>query len=404
MVPWIQSAPKPWLTQVQKPWLKQNQQNNAAPAGIKGWQGGGQVVKGWQNGGGKGWQNGGGKGWQGGPPNWQGGGKGWPSGPQNWPSTQRKPPPSVPQNFQVDQFMRYMGTVSFYHKWKGYGFIDVTEKGVVPQDRLFVHWRNIQSDDRYPFLVKGVEVEFGVQKFQDKFNWVTTLRGKDVSLVGGTNIAMQDDIDSQEKEFVGGQHLRYTGTLKFFDPRKGFGYVTMDQGYDVPADVPGDLKIETVEVNAAGQRPTHMRDLPVEFGIYKRANPPAKGGASGIFLVYNMTLPGGHPLTQDALENRITMGAQSYSGTVAIWNWRQGWGFIRADPLTVLPPRVVTKLAQQQQAAIARGRKVSADEKMFYFRRVDVLEGLNPTRDMQVTFQLYIDDKGVGACDVVSFG
>jgi cold shock CspA family protein len=290
--------------------------------------------------------------------------------------------------------------VSFYHKWKGYGFIDVTQKGVVPQDRLFVHWRNIQSDDRYPFLVKGVEVEFGVQKFQDKFNWgVTTLRAKEVSLVGGTNIAMQDDVDAQEKEFVGGQHLRYTGTLKFFAPGRGFGYVTMDQGYDVPPDVPIELKVETVEVNASGQRPMPMRDLPVEFGIYKRPK-----GALSTFLVYNMTLPGGHPLTQDALENRITMGSQSYSGSVAIWNWRQGWGFIRADPLTVLPPRVVTKLAQQQQAAIARGRKVTADEKMFYFRRTDCLEGLNPVRDMQVTFQLYIDDKGVGACEVVSFG
>jgi cold shock CspA family protein len=381
MVPWIQASPKPWLNQVQKPWLKQNQHVSAAPAGPKGWQGYG---KGCQSGGGKG------KGWQSGFQN-------WPSGPQNW--TQRKPPPSVPQNFQVDIHMRYMGTVSFYHKWKGYGFIDVTQKGVVPQDRLFVHWRNIQSDDRYPFLVKGVEVEFGVQKWQDKFNWgVTTLRAKEVSLVGGTNIAMQDDVDAQEKEFVGGQHLRYTGTLKFFAPGRGFGYVTMDQGYDVPPDVPLELKVETVEVNASGQRPMPMRDLPVEFGIYKRPK-----GATSTFLVYNMTLPGGHPLTQDALENRITMGSQSYSGSVAIWNWRQGWGFIRADPMTVLPPRVVTKLAQQQQAAIARGRKVTADEKMFYFRRADCLEGLNPARDMQVTFQLYIDDKGVGACEVVSF-
>jgi len=291
--------------------------------------------------------------------------------------------------------MRYTGTVSFYHKWKGYGFIEVAQKGIVPQDRLFVHWRNIQSDDRYPFLVKGLEVEFGVLKWQDKFAWgVTTVRAKFVTLVGGTNIAMQDDVDAQEKTFVGGQHLRYTGTLKFFNPRIGFGYVTMDQGYDVDAAVPHELRVETTEVNAGGQRPLPMKDLAVEFGIWITL----RGG----YKVYNMTLPGGHPLTQDALENRITMGPASYQGSVAIWNWRHGWGFIRADPSCMLPPRVATKLAQQQQAAVARGKRVSLDDKMFYFRRADCMQGENIRKDMQVSFQLYIDDKGVGASEVIN--
>merc|ERR1719265_2150595 len=162
----------------------------------------------------------------------------------------------------------------------------------------------------------------------------------------------------------------------------------MDQGYDVPPEVPNDLKIETVEVNAGGQRPMPMRELPVEFGIYKRQK-----GPSSVFLVYNMTLPGGHPLTQDALENRITMGSQSYTGAVAIWNWRQGWGFIRCDASTVLPPRVSAKLAQQQQATQARGKKITA-EKMLYFRRGDVQTGAQIKQGAQATFQLYIDDKG----------
>lgn len=308
----------------------------------------------------------------------------------------RKPPPSLPASFNVDPNMRYTGTVSFYHKWKGYGFIDLDEKGVVPQDRLFVHWRNVQSDDRFPFLVKGLEVEFGLLKAQDRFNWnITTVRAKFVTLAGGTNIALQDDVDAQEKEFVGGQHLRYTGTLKFFDPRPGFGYVTMDQGYDVDPAVPSDLRIETSEVNSAGKRALPMRNLAVEFGIFKTTK--------GRYQVYNMTLPGGHPLTQDALENRITMGSQNYQGTVVIWNWRHGWGFIRAEPHSVLPPRVVTKLAQQAQAARARGRRnINDDEKMFYFRKDDCMQGVQPRKDMFCSFQLYIDDKGVGAAEVIS--
>lgn len=317
----------------------------------------------------------------------------WQTNPPWQPMHQRRPPPSLPPNFQIDPDARYTGTVSFYAKWKGYGFIDVSQPDVAPNGRLFVHWRNLQSDDRYPFLVKGLEVEFGLLKVQEKFNWkqVTTLRAKEVTLVGGTNIAMQDDVDAQTKTFVGGQHLRYTGTLKFFSPRHGFGYVVMDQGYDVDASVPSELRVETSEVNAGGKRPVPMENLSVEFGIWKTL----RGG----YKVYNMTLPGGHPLTQDALENRISMGNQTYRGEVAIWNWRHGWGFIRCDNSTVLPPRVSAKLAQQQQAAQARGRKITA-EKMFYFRRGDTQPSLDIHQGLQVIFQLYIDDKGAGAAEV----
>lgn len=359
MVPWVPMQQnwqaKPWAP-VQKPWLKQNQMQNQGyqPSWKPSFQ-----------------------------PAWQ---KGGPS--------MRKPPPSIPASFTVDQNQRYTGTVNFYHKWKGYGFVEVAQKGVVPNDRLFIHWRNIQSDDRFPFLVKGLEVEFGLVKQQDKFNWnVTTVRAKEVTLVGGTNIAMQDDVDAQEKTFVGGQHLRYTGTLKFFHPRPGFGYVVMDQGYDVDPSVPSELRVETAEVNAGGRRPLPMQNIAVEFGIWKTQR--------GKFEVYNMTLPGGHPLTQDALENRISMGNATYTGVVAIWNWRQGWGFIRGEQTMLLPPRVNAKLAQQQQAAQARGKKITA-EKMFYFRRNDCIAMFNPQRDQPVAFQLYVDDKGVGASEVMS--
>lgn len=44
--------------------------------------------------------------------------------------------------------------------------------------------------------------------------------------VGGLNIALQDEMDANEKFFVGGQHLRYTGTLKFYSPRRDTGHRT----------------------------------------------------------------------------------------------------------------------------------------------------------------------------------
>ena len=55
--------------------------------------------------------------------------------------------------------------------------------------------------------------------------WRTTPMFRDQILgtvgtqVGGLNVALQDELDANEKMFVGGQHLRYTGTLKFYSPR-----------------------------------------------------------------------------------------------------------------------------------------------------------------------------------------
>jgi len=236
-----------------------------------------------------------------------------------------------------------------------------------------------------------MEVEFGVTMQREWNRTGLTVRAKNVTMVGGMNIAMQDDLDAQQKSFVGGQHLRYTGTLKFFTPRHGFGYVVMDQGYDVDPSVPSELRVETSEVNAGGKHPRFMENLAVEFGIWRTLR--------GHFKVYNMTLPGGHPLTQDALENRISMGPQTHTGEVGIWNWRQGWGFIRMDPAATLPPRVLAKLAQQQAAAKQRGKMINND-RMMYFRRADCAPGVQVRQGMQVRFQLYIDDKGAGACDV----
>jgi cold shock CspA family protein len=270
----------------------------------------------------------------------------------------------------------------------------MSQTGIVPNDRLFCHWRNVQSDDRFPFLVKGLEVEFGMEKVADKWNPnLFTLRAKDVTLIGGMNVAVQDDIDAQQKEFVGGQHLRYTGTLKFFNPKLGFGYVTMDQGYDVEPGTPSELRVEGSEVNAGGRNPLFMQNLAVEFGIWKTPR--------FMYKIYNMTLPGGHPLTQDALENRISMGPQSYRGEITMWNWRAGWGFLRVDASMPLPPRVTVKLQAQAAAARQRGRQISEDS-LLYFRRVDCAFGYAPQRASQVQFQLYIDDKGAGACEVNS--
>lgn len=333
----------------------------------------------------------------------------WITGGKGQKGAGSKPLPTVPDNFEVDAQARYTGTVSVYNKWKGFGFINLSTKGVVPEDRIFVHWRNIQSEDRFPFLEKDMEVEFGLMKWKERSNgnWkmVTTLRCKTVTQVGGQPICLQDSSDAEQKTFVGGQDTRYTGKLKFYEPRSGFGYVTMNEGYALEEGVPKELRVERAEVNAGGKQPVAMENLEVEFGIWKTKK--------GAFKVYNMTLPGGLPLTQERLEHRAVDTSIQLEGKVEMWSFKQGWGFIKVEDESTISADVRQKLEEQMQNAKQRAEKkkgqkageVKINEKddalMFYFRRGDLKDVGKLSKDDKVIFHAYTDDKGAGACNIV---
>jgi len=298
--------------------------------------------------------------------------------------------PAIPKDMELDKDARYSGVVTQYRKWSGFGFIRPERKGLVPGDKLYVKWTNLQSDDRFPFLLKDMEVEFGLMKW--KHNGVESLNAKSVTLPGGMNIAVQDDVDLEKKSFVGGQNLRYTGTLKFYNPKRGFGYVSMDDGYALPEAVPKELRVEEVEVNSGGRRPKkYMENLAVEFGIVKTRK--------GTCMVYNMSLPGGVPILIENLENRQIIGSQSYRGKVDFMNWKQGWGLIKPDANVVLPPKVEAKLSESMLARTQKGKKVPP-EKVIYFRKTDVQRGSDVKSGAAVTFQIYIDNMGVGAREI----
>merc|ERR1719375_2799128 len=153
-------------------------------------------------------------------------GKGWGKGSQNnwgskkgvWQSswTKRNTSSTVPADFTVDGDKRFTGKVTAYSKFKGCGFVEMDEKGVVPGDKVFVYWKSILSDDRFPQLVKDMQVEFGLA-LRGGEGKEKDVQAKQVSQPGGARVFIQDEADSEKKEFVGGQELRYTGTLKFYD-------------------------------------------------------------------------------------------------------------------------------------------------------------------------------------------
>jgi len=295
----------------------------------------------------------------------------------------------------VDKDARYTGTVTSYAKWQGYGFIQPDQADLVPGDKLWVHWSNIQTDDRYPFLTKDLKVEFGLMKWvTGRGQWETTsLRAKMVTNVGGAAIALQDQLDAEKKEFLGSQSQRYKGMLKFYVPKQGYGYVAIDEGLSLGEDAPKELRVEEPEVNCGGKRPTSfMENTPVEFGIVKNKK--------GQYMVYNMTMPGGVPLSKANLEHRELQGAQTFRGTISHFHWRQGWGFIVPETTSFLPPHIQQALVKQQEAAKAKSKKEEMPTQVFYFTKNDVARDVNPKQDLKVVFKAYLDDKGVGACDV----
>lgn len=298
----------------------------------------------------------------------------------------------APLDFQLDRQARYAGTVAAYWKWKGYGFIRPDEDSLVPDSWLFVHWSNIQSDDRYPSLVKGMRVEFGMMKWKEIRRNFTTLRAKYVTLEGGSMIAVQDDIDSAKKTFVGGQAARYTGTVKFYSPKGGYGYVRTDEVFGLDPSVPTELRVEEQEVNAGGRKPNQWLDgLRVEFGIWITQQ--------GKYQVYNMTLPDGVPITEEHLEHREVIASSSHIGTITYWNWNRHFGLIKIAKPFKLPEKVQAKLNQMKQASQQKGKAATA-ETLLYFRKADLAKGCNPREGLNVSFKVYIDDKGAGACEV----
>lgn len=301
----------------------------------------------------------------------------------------------LPKDTTIDKTKRYQGTVESYRKWSGFGWVNLNEKGVVPDDKVFLYWKSIKTDDRFPTLNKDMTVEFGLHPYKSKKSPDSTfVRAKAVTLPGTKSINIQDEQDKDKKTFIGGQLTRYTGSLKFFKKSYGFGYIIMDDGFSLSEPVPKEIRVEAAEFNSGTKEPLNIKKdtgLKVEFGIWKTKK--------GAYKAYNMTLPKSTPITQELLEGRQTTGSKTYAGTVSKNMWKQGYGFIDVDLTAMLPPNVTAKMLEMNEAAKSKGKDVP-DSKSLYFRASDVRDMQWLKKDQKVEFQIYTDAKGVGAMDI----
>jgi len=315
---------------------------------------------------------------------WEGG---WQKGGGGAPRQQ------LPEDYVVDENARFVGKVSAFGKFHGFGTIAPNDEGLVPGNQVFVHWSGLKSADRAPFLLPEMEVEFSLEKMEDKKGG-HSLRAKDVSMPGGGVIGLQDGLDAT-KTFVGGRDTRYTGKLKFYDPKKRFGFVIIDASCAISPDekVPKELKIWESEVNCGGKSPPKMQNMDVEFGVWKND--------WGSCYAHNMTMPGGAPIEAAASnsQERVIVGEGPFTGTVTSFNAKHGWGMIKPEFAEALPQAALEKMAEMKLAAEANGKV--AGENLFVGKQ-DFEAGCSPTEGMEVTFKVYTDAKGVGACNVAA--
>merc|ERR1719320_149219 len=118
--------------------------------------------------------------------------------------------------------------------------------------------------------MNGTEVEFNVVEDEDK--------GKscahNVTLVGGEKINIHHDDREINEEML------YTGTVKFFDGWKGFGYIVPEEDIEWKGETAssentekGGLYVTREDIITAEDSPPKLNyDTKVQFQVYKDKN------------------------------------------------------------------------------------------------------------------------------------
>lgn len=303
-----------------------------------------------------------------------------------------------PADTKVNESTRYKGKVTYFNKSGGFGFIKPDKDGVVPDDKVMVHWKEIQSNDAWPFLHKDLEVEFNLQKFMKVNGSGCFIKAKEVTLPGKKKVNLQDDLDDK-REFVHSKATRFTGAVKFYDLQKGFGYVTMEDGYAGVDHVPKELRVLRHQIRSGDEAPVLSQGLKVEFGIVKNLKEN--------WQCYNLTLPGGETVSRNVVEERKDAGNAKFEGTVNFFDFKKGFGYIQPNDVNKLPAAIKKEVEASQEKAKKRlekrgkDRKAGGLEALIFFRSGDIesRDG-NIRRGHKASFKLYTDKRGAGCRNV----
>jgi len=296
------------------------------------------------------------------------------------------------------------GTVIRFHRTRGFGFIKPKKGG----KKVLVHYADIVTDDKWPFIKRGTEVEFELVEKDDNGK----RKAKKVTLVGGDKIPIH--IPNNPDRIANDDDI-YTGTIKFFERRKGWGMI-------IP-----DGKITWQELTAT-DAVFFARDAIDATGAAKGMVLSLRPGTKVTFKVYkdkkkrlgahNLQNEEGKPLEyevrkgrsrggrkrrrrsgkgrdrkrakvvkktkEELLEERVIDEEQNlYTGTVKFYSTGKEYGFISIeDEITFNGATAKDAIYVLKEDIVCRSEEV----------------GLNEGK--KVIFKVYKDSKGIGACEV----
>jgi len=291
------------------------------------------------------------------------------------------------------------GTVVRFLHGRGFGFIKPDDGG----EEVFVHWEDLVTDERFPHIEEETEVEFLMGERDGK------CAAREVSLVGGEKFpafVYEDRVVNEDDIFV--------GSVKFFDNRRGFGFIKLDEEISWEGTSSGDAvyfpRDSLIGTDMSKDMDVKVpTDIRVSFRVYK----DDKG--LGACEVQNED---GSPLesvprgewkgetrkrkrtgstgankkakkakTKDELieEREVEEEGNIYTGTVKFYKPDKGYGFIKIDEEITL-------------------KDLSAKGKI-YVMKEDIVcysDEVGLTPNTEVMFKIYKDSMGIGACEVMN--
>jgi len=291
--------------------------------------------------------------------------------------------------------------VRFLHG-RGFGFI----KPADGEKEVFVHWEDLVTDARNPHIEKDIEVEFLMGERDGK------CAAKEVTLLGGEKFPVVEHEDREVNE-----DETFVGSVKFFDGRRGFGFIKLDEEFSWQGVDSGDAVYFPRDALLGTDMSRDMdvkvpRDTRVSFRVYK----DDKG--LGACEVQNED---GSPLesvprgewkgeskkrkrkgsnskkgakkaktkakTKEELieERELEEDENIYTGTVKFYKADKEYGFIKIDEEITL-------------------KDVSTKGKI-YVMKEDIVcysDEVGLTPDTEVMFKIYKDSMGIGACEVMN--
>jgi len=294
------------------------------------------------------------------------------------------------------------GTVVRFFRGRGFGFIKPEEGG----DEVFVHWEDLVTDDHWPFVEKGTEVEFLTADGEEG-----KPAAKEVTLANGEKIPIftkpYEDREVNEEE-------TFKGAVKFFDGRKGFGFLKPDEDItwqDATSGLGLFFSRDALLATNPGKGMVLRvgSGLRVSFKIYKDkkglgackiqnedetplACEPRKEKQGGNRKRKRSGGDGNKKSAKKAktkeeliAEREIDEDENIYTGTVKNYNAEKEFGFITiAEDITF--------------------KDITVKEKIFVMKEdiVCYSDEVGLKAESEVIFKIYKDSKGLGACEVMN--